>query len=165
MTDINPWWSRLHPRQRREIIEEFVIESFKIESLAPTEEAYNAHDLFLGLPRITVFDLERLVATIAHGARLRTSPFLNVRVGTHVAPQGGPEIKEELEQILMRANMIEDPYSTHIAYETLHPFTDGNGRSGRALWAWQMLRTERASWLEMGFLHAWYYQSLEGARK
>ena len=45
-------------------------------------------------------------------------------------------------------------------YETLHPFMDGNGRSGRILWAWQMIEHNIAPGLSLGFLHAYYYQTL-----
>jgi Fic family protein len=36
---------------------------------------------------------------------------------------------------------------------------DGNGRSGRAIWLWQMLRQEGGA--PLGFLHHFYYQTLE----
>lgn len=60
-----------------------------------------------------------------------------------------------------------DPYVVHHAYESLHAYTDGNGRSGRALWLWGMRRLYRGQTLKfdrvlrIGFLHCWYYQSLQ----
>lgn len=48
----------------------------------------------------------------------------------------------------------DPPWEVHIAYEMLHPFTDGNGRSGRMLWAWQMRN------FPLDFLHTFYYQTL-----
>ena len=47
---------------------------------------------------------------------------------------------------------------THVRYELLHPFLDGNGRSGRALWLWLMGQAP------LGFLHTFYYQTLSAAR-
>lgn len=51
-------------------------------------------------------------------------------------------------------------YRCHVVYETLHPFTDGNGRSGRAVWLRQMGWIVRAP---LGFLHHFYYQTLQNS--
>ncbi len=55
------------------------------------------------------------------------------------------------------------PFEAHVAYEKSHPFMDGNGRSGRAIWAWMMQR-EGLDPYSLQFLHRWYYQSLNAAR-
>lgn len=60
-----------------------------------------------------------------------------------------------LERTLKIASEIMSPFTTHLRYESIHPFSDGNGRSGRALWLWQM--KGRAP---LGFLHQFYYQTL-----
>jgi len=40
---------------------------------------------------------------------------------------------------------------------------DGNGRTGRAIWAWQMQRLGRDPFA-LPFLHRFYYQTLEAIR-
>lgn len=93
---------------------------------------------------------------------LRNQRGMDVRVGTHVAPAGGPRIYTMLNDLLSTIEQVT-AFEFHVAYETLHPFLDGNGRTGRALWAWQMSRNDPAM-IELGFLHAWYYQTLSGIR-
>ena len=89
---------------------------------------------------------------------------MDVRVGDHIAPKGGPNIAVNLKNILHDTeDRRQSPFEIHCRYENLHPFTDGNGRSGRALWAWQML-AENDAHVELGFLHAWYYASLRARR-
>jgi hypothetical protein len=85
-----------------------------------------------------------------------------VRVGNHYPPKGGEFIVGHLEDILLVANNGHaSPYEVHCRYERLHPFTDGNGRSGRVLWAWQM---QKQYGICKGFLHQFYYQALDASR-
>lgn len=138
-------------------LEDFVRESNMIEGILrdPTEDEIKAHRRLIAWERITVTNLESFVAVIQPGARLRCRIGLDVRVGNHIPPRGGPEIELSLQHILARA-ISQGAYKTHLAYETLHPFTDGNGRSGRALWLWNIGGSAAA-----GFLHQFYYQTLD----
>lgn len=134
----------------------FVRESNRIEGIVrePHHHEIAAHHQFLALEKITIDDMRKFVATVA-GAPLRNQSGMDVRVGNHIAPPGGCEIVFRLENILDRAEN-RGAYKTHLAYEALHPFMDGNGRSGRVLWLWMM-----GGEAPLGFLHQWYYQTLE----
>lgn len=146
-------------------IRSFLAESNLIEGkhTVSTEEISGAM-VFLERQHITTEDVCCCVYLTQPGAKLRELPGQNVRVGQHLPPPGGPAIRKNLDLLLEQAHEVLDPYATHAAYETLHPFTDGNGRSGRLLWLWQMLRLH-GQMPSLGFLHTWYYQSLQGARE
>ena len=151
---------------------DFVRESNRIEGIhrEPTEGEVQAHWWLCDRAVLTIPDLQEFVRAVQPDAVLRDRDNLNVRVGRHVAPQGGERVVARLTELLLNAHPApliispfdaDDAYQTHQAYEHLHPFTDGNGRSGRAVWLWMMGGIGRAP---LGFLHHWYYQSLNEAR-
>jgi hypothetical protein len=148
------------------LIIEFVRESNRIEGIRrdPTMNEVVCTELFLECSRLTVSALCSLVSAYQPGAKLRRWPGMDVRVGSYYPPKGGTHIEAELIKILDQANNPEmSAYGVHLAYEGLHPFMDGNGRSGRAIWLWQMLRAGPGAEdqaLGLGFLHTFYYQTL-----
>lgn len=134
---------------------DFIKESNRIEGIHrnPTKEEIQEFDRFMDLDNVLIGDLTRFVKVYQPDAKLRKMIGLNVYIGDHVPILGGQEVEDQLLRILHDIT-YNNAYETHLAYETLHPFTDGNGRSGRMLWAWQMRD------ISLGFLHRFYYQTL-----
>ncbi len=149
---------------------EFVMESNKIEGIYRDVHEMrfisevDAHVKLLTSLVLTVSILETFVEVIQPGNVLRRKVGQDVRVGNYLAPAGGPDIEIGLNNILLdtipTGPYRGSAYDTHLAYEKLHPFTDGNGRSGRAIWLWQ-----RQGFAPLGFLHQFYYQTLEKSGK
>lgn len=144
----------------------FIVESNGIEGIAdlPSTQQIVAAEMFLQLPKITIPDLVTFVNEIQPNAVLRDKSTLNVRVGNYIAPGGGMSLVGRLGSLLTDvSNNNINPWKGHTQYEMLHPFTDGNGRSGRLLWVWHMIRDGKDPFL-LRFLHRAYYQALENSR-
>ena len=144
----------------------FLAESNRIEGIyhVGDNEVGAAQD-FLDLNRMSIPDLVALVAVVQPGAQLRDRVGLDVTIGNHRPVAGGPRVVDLLEVLLANINAEGiSAYRAHLVYEGIHPFMDGNGRSGRLLWLWQM-RRDGLYYPTIGFLHAFYYQTLRGSNK
>jgi hypothetical protein len=141
----------------------FVTESNMIEGISrpPTPDEVQATLVVLHAPVIDIETMAVYVESVQPGARIRNKLGMNVQVGNHIPPKGGEHITYQLVSLLTEVNdNLQHPYKLHNQYETLHPFMDGNGRSGRVIWLWQMLQTSNRL-PPLGFLHSWYYQTLQ----
>ena len=137
---------------------EFQRQSNAIEGIVGAQDReVHALKMFLAKAVIRLEDLIAYVAVIEPRAELRNRPEVSgVRVGDHIAPPSGVRVAETLETILIDVCFNHrTPYENHCHYLTLHPFTDGNGRSARALWLWQ-----HGGVCRYPFLQAFYYETL-----
>ncbi len=142
----------------------FVRESNFIEGINNpfVEDDVSAHRKFWDGP-LMVETIEELVLKIA-GASLRYRVGMDVRVGGHTPTRGGPHVADDLYKLVEQMKRRElDPWQAHCEYEILHPFMDGNGRSGRAIWAW-MMTDQGHNPFGLDFLHRFYYQTLDHQR-
>lgn len=134
-------------------IYDFVVESNRIEKIFrdPTEEELDEFTRFMRVDKVNLYELIKFIAVYQPDAKLRNEYGLNVRINGYCPPFGSPNMAMDLENLLKQDY---DAYNLHIAYERLHPFTDCNGRSGRALWAWKNKN------ISGGFLLNFYFQTL-----
>lgn len=144
----------------------FITESNGIEGICrePLDIEIEEAERFLELNEVTLGDVVDFIGVYEPKAILRYKTGLNVTVGNHIPPLGGMSIIYALESILEDVNNFnKSSFDIHCEYETLHPFTDGNGRSGRMLWLW--MEYKRLGYLpKLGFLHSFYYQALSSVR-
>lgn len=147
-------------------IERFLIESLRIEGVTrePTFQERDATCAFLEDGELDIDRLNALQSVYTPRKPLRLKAGMDVTVGGHLPPRGGPAIGYALESLIERIRRPDpNPWACHIEFELLHPYLDGNGRTGRALWAWHMIQVGEYPF-NLSFLHCWYYQTLSNAR-
>ena len=125
-----------------------------------------------------IFALHRLLASAVmdqdEAGRYRT---IAVRVGKHVPPPAAdvsPRMFELLEWWNKKAAELSPVLSSailHYQFEWIHPFADGNGRTGRALALWELYRrgfdshhifsVDEYYWEDRPA----YYRALDGVRR
>jgi hypothetical protein len=146
---------------------EFIVESNAIEGILrkPTKLELSASEFFLGQPTLFATKLGDLQNVFAPNKPIREFVGMDVYVGDYTPPLGGSNIVPKLNTILRRAqDPKESPWKVHVVFELLHPYLDGNGRTGCMLWAWQMNFQCRRPF-SMSFLQRFYYQTLEAKGK
>lgn len=132
----------------------FVRESNAIEGIyrPVRQDEVLAMEQFLELDEVILPNILELLKELEPDRRLRD----RVGLDALLAPAGGPRVTARLCELLEQACCEElSPYEAYVQFQLLHPFTDGNGRTGRALWYWMMQQDAPE-----GFLQTYYHQSL-----
>jgi len=124
-----------------------VREVFEAKNLARVMEYTRSKALESELSREMILLLHKmLIGNIndAIAGRFRTTGEY-VRVGAHIAP--APEHVEQMMETILREftadqnNYFVDKIAKfHLDFETVHPFCDGNGRMGRVIINFQLMR-------------------------
>jgi hypothetical protein len=124
------------------------------------EREVNALDELIGTPSLGSVEMLRFLSVVEPTARIRAGAKDGVAVGSHVAPAGGPHMYREVADLLIDISRSDtNPVFTYAAWQHLHPLTDGNGRTGRALYAWQNINRRNRIPLP-SFVHDYHYEVL-----
>lgn len=148
----------------------FVRESNAIERIfrEPFQTEIDELKRFIQVNTVSIEELKKFLKVYQPDARLRSEYGLDVRVGSYYPPFGGPEIRDALITLLAKHNSLT-PLEMHIAYERLHPFTDGNGRSGRALWLWKIISLGNhpydSSFLATFYIYSFRSDNIQAAKR
>jgi hypothetical protein len=86
----------------------------------------------------------------------------NVTVGNHVPPHYSM-VRGLMDNWLLDYEQL-GPWQAHVRFETIHPFVDGNGRTGRMLMWWHELMIGECPTLFKGDERQDYYKKLDAGR-
>lgn len=83
---------------------------------------------------------------------------INVRVGNYTAPHYSA-VQGLMDNWLLDYAGLE-PFEAHRRFEAIHPFVDGNGRTGRMLMWWQEVKAGKAPTIINADERQAYYKKL-----
>jgi Fic family protein len=133
------------------LTEDHIIQSNLIEGIKDVNEvpkslkAWEYLSLVDVLTSQNVLDVHALIMDKLLTKRLvGTYRPYNVEVGGRLCPHYSI-VSELMDNWLhdMRLHFVLDPKTMHIFFEFIHPFADGNGRTGRLLMWWHEVKLER----------------------
>jgi len=146
------------------MLRNFLAESNRIENEfhAVTQGEVDSLREFLESP-LTLESTCEFQEFTTHDRSLRILGGMDIIIGGFVPPRGGIDIKTRLVDLLSDIKGCRlTPFVAHCRFETLHPFMDGNGRTGRAIWLWQMNASAKCVYQD-SFLQTFYYQALDAS--
>lgn len=142
-----------------------------ISDPAEVEQSMKAWAFLLDQPRLkhdVIRHVQRIITANQPGlcddqrGAYRDVSQTNVRVGAY-RPPSWDQVK-----ILMcdwlRDLEARSPWINHVVYEGIHPFVDGNGRTGRMFMWWQQIRERQEARLFEAADRFDYYRELERTR-
>ncbi len=154
---------------------EHIRESNLIEGITDpgeVDQSLKAWQLLLEQPRLdhdVIREVQRIVTANQRNLRdnqrgaYRDVSHTNVRVGSYRPPSW--DQVADLMRDWVRNLETRTPWVNHVVYESVHPFADGNGRTGRLFMWWQQIREDEQPRLFRAAHRFDYYDELERGRR
>ena len=118
-------------------------------------------------PEIThelIWQIHRLIMRgLMNPDEIGTYRRCNVQVGGRLCPHW-EHVDALMENVIYGFKTSNDPVALHIQYELVHPFRDGNGRTGRMLMWWHQVKLGQKPTIYKAS-ERWAYYELFGAPK
>ncbi len=156
-------------------IRKLIRESNLIEGITGEKEIdqsivawYYLMDLLMPLTHQAVRKTQKIItinqANLSPGERgyYRDMAQVNVRVGTYFPPDYS-QVAQLMDSWLKQYEDL-GPWEAHKRFEAIHPFADGNGRTGRMLMWWHEIREGLEPTLIRAKDRQDYYDKLSASR-
>lgn len=134
-------------------------------------QAYKAWEFLQEQKKLThsvICEVQRLITLTQNDmapewrGHYRDHARINVTVGNHVPPVY-QMVPHHMENFLLDFEQ-EDSKWMHARFEDVHPFVDGNGRTGRMIMWWQQWRRGEELWMIKAKDRMDYYEWLNETR-
>lgn len=159
------------------VVESNAIEGYEGEQYGPRSPHYSGHmaawkhirealvegdltpDVLLETHRLLMEGIDSKIAGVFRS--------YNVRVGNYICPAWAkvPGLLGVVYSLAKKAKTADDCWAVHHAFESVHPFADGNGRTGRCILNAMLVKLGLQPVVVLSALRHDYYKLIEKWRK
>lgn len=160
--------------ERKFDIEKYITESNAIEGIfdeaevAQSLKAWHFLQEQTEISHAVICQIQRIITQNQDNLNDKQRGYYRSHSGTEVTVGGRHAPAAIMVDDLMRGWLEEmaqmSPLIAHIRFESIHPFTDGNGRTGRMIYWWHCIQVGKVPFLYEGKKRDIYYKLFDQER-